>query len=56
MSEVVPVAFLACGVWWLSGKFGALRLQGHRFESHSIRHVGALGKCFTTVACSALVC
>ena len=27
-----------------SGKFDALRLEGHRFESHTSRHVGTLGK------------
>ena len=35
------------GESWLSGKFGALRLEGGRFESHSSRHVGTLGKFFT---------
>src|SRR6218665_2834870 len=34
-------------LWWLSGKFGALRLEGRRFESHSSHHVRALGKSFT---------
>jgi len=32
--------------WWPS-RFGALRLQGRRFESHSNRHVGTLDKSFT---------
>jgi len=32
---------------WFSSKFGALRLQCRRFESHSSRHVGALDKSFT---------
>src|SRR6218665_1893346 len=27
------------GMWWLSGRFGALRPQGCRFEHHSSRHV-----------------
>src|SRR6218665_3394898 len=35
------------GAWWLSGKVGALRPGGRRFESHSIRHLGTLGKPFT---------
>ena len=35
------------GEWYLSGKFGALCPEGHRFESHSGRHVGTLGKSFT---------
>ena len=39
------------GAWWLSDKFGALRLQGRRFEPNSNRHVGTLGKSFT---CSCL--
>ena len=29
------------------GKFGALRLEGSRFESHSSRHAECLGKSFT---------
>jgi len=33
--------------WWLNGRFGALHLEGRKFESHSSRHVGTLGKCFT---------
>src|SRR6218665_1188086 len=36
-----------CGAWWLSVKFSALRLECHRFESHSKRHVGIVGKSFT---------
>ena len=37
-----------CGrAWWLSGKFGVLRPQGHRFVPHCSRHVGNLGKSFT---------
>ena len=35
------------GEWWLSGSLGALRPEGHRFESHSSRHVETLGKSFT---------
>jgi len=34
-------------VWRLSAKFGALRPEGHRFESRSSRHVRTLGKSFT---------
>ena len=37
----------AMGAWWLSGKFGALHLQGRWFEPYSSRHVGILGKSFT---------
>ena len=33
--------------WWLIGRFDALHLEGRRFESHSNRHVGTLGKSFT---------
>ena len=36
-----------CEIWWLSGKFGALRPVGCRFESHSSRYIGTLGKSFT---------
>ena len=39
-----------CRAWWLSGKFGSVRPEGRRFESHSSRqsrHVGTLGKSFT---------
>ena len=36
-----------CGAWWLSGRFVAFRLNGHRFESHSGRHIGPLDKSFT---------
>src|SRR6218665_2686332 len=32
---------------WPSGKFGALHPQGRRFEHHSSRLVGTLGKSFT---------
>ena len=39
------------GVWWLRGKFGALRPEGRRFESHSSRHVETLGKSFTRASC-----
>ena len=35
------------GAWWISGRFGALHPQGHRFESYSSHHVGTLGKSFT---------
>ena len=35
------------GSWWLSGKFVALRPEDRRFESHSSRHIGTLGKSFT---------
>jgi len=35
------------GAWWLMGKFGALRAEGRKFESHSSRHVGTLDKSFT---------
>src|SRR6218665_2178105 len=37
--------------WWFSGKFVALRPQGCRFEPHSSRHVGTLGKSFTRSCC-----
>ena len=33
-------------VWWFSGMFGALCLEGLRFESHSGHHIGTLGKSF----------
>src|SRR6218665_3103351 len=32
---------------WFSGTFGALRPEGRRFESYSMRHVGTLGISFT---------
>src|SRR6218665_65238 len=35
------------GAWSLSFKFGAFHPHGHRFEPHSSRHVGTLGKSFT---------
>ena len=35
------------GAWWLSGKFGGLRPEDLKFESHSSCHVGTLGKSFT---------
>ena len=42
------VMYCYCGAWWwLSGKFGALRPEGCRFESNSSHHVGTLGKSFT---------
>ena len=37
--------------WWLSGRFGALCPEGHRFESHSCRHVGTLGPPLLAVVC-----
>src|SRR6218665_1616411 len=36
-----------CEAWWLGGKFGVFRPEGFRFESHSSRHEGTLGKSFT---------
>src|SRR6218665_549674 len=33
--------------WWLSGKLGALRPEGHKLESHSRHQVGTIGKSFT---------
>src|SRR6218665_2264128 len=38
------------GAWRLSGKFGALRLEGRRFETHSSRRVGTefLNRCVAT--------
>ena len=36
---------------WLSGKIGAFRLEGRRFESHSSCYAGTLGKSFTRSAC-----
>ena len=42
-----------CGVWWLSGRACALRLEGRRFESHSSCHVGTLSNSLT---CSCLWC
>ena len=32
------------GAWWLSGRIGALRPEGRRFESRSGHHVGTLRK------------
>jgi len=34
------------GAQWLRSKFGALCLEDRRFESHSSRHIGTLGKSF----------
>jgi len=31
----------------VSGRFGALLPEGHRFESHSSHHIGTLGKYLT---------
>ena len=43
--------------WWLNVKFGALRPESCRFESHPSRRVGTLGKSFTHIfACSTLAC
>src|SRR6218665_12983 len=36
-----------------SGRFGAVRPEGRRFESHYNHHVGTLGKCFKRT-CSCL--
>ena len=54
----LPQMYFACIVFskwarWFSGKFGALRLEGRRIESHSSRHIETLGmvKSFT---CSCL--
>src|SRR6218665_1386742 len=44
---------ILCGAWWLSGKFGAFRLEGRRVESHSSCHIGTLRKPSITVTCSA---
>ena len=33
-----------CRTWSLSGEFGAVSPEGRRFESHSSRHIGTLGK------------
>ena len=41
------VYLLQDGSWWLSGRFGALRPEGRRFESHSNHHVRILSKSFT---------
>ena len=38
---------LCLWAWRLSGKFSALHPEGWRFESHSSRHIGTLGKSFT---------
>src|SRR6218665_1778211 len=46
-SDPLKTFVVLCGVWWLSGKFGALRPEGREFESHSSHHVGTLGKSFT---------
>ena len=43
----ILITHAGCGAWWLSGRFGALRPDGRRFESHSSHHVGTLGKSFT---------
>ena len=47
------------GARWLSGKFGAFRPEGRRFESYSSCHVGTLGKscitwCGTMCGCLAV--
>ena len=51
-SQVFISALLisACMVWWLSavsGKFGALRPKGRRFEFHFSPQVGTLDKSFS---------
>ena len=43
MRQRIPTPCEARG---LNGRFGALRPDGCRFESHSSRHVGTLGKSF----------
>ena len=35
------------GAWWLSGRFGALHLDGRKFEYQSSHHVWILDKSFT---------
>ena len=46
--QVMWLCFNGFGLaWWLSGRFGALRSEGRRFESRSSRHVGTLGRSFT---------
>ena len=41
---------------WRIGGVDAFRLEGRGFESRSSRHVGILGKSFTTVACRPSAC
>ena len=56
--NVIPVSknMLICGAWWLSGMFGALYAEGHRFESHSSRQVGTLASPSLAVACGTSLC
>ena len=37
--------------WWLNGRFGVLRPQGRRFESHSSRHIETLASPSLVVVC-----
>src|SRR6218665_1050226 len=46
-NKIPQLQTLTYGAWWLSGRFDALPPEGRRFESHSSRHVGTLGKSFT---------
>src|SRR6218665_1925622 len=47
LSNSVSQSLTHAGARWLSGKFGALRPESRRFESHSSRHLRTLGKSFT---------
>src|SRR6218665_580547 len=49
--EILVFDSYECGAWWLIGTFVAFCPKGHkvrRFESCSGRHVGTLGKSFTS--------
>ena len=45
-SDVLDQETRRSGAWWLSGRFGALRPEGRKFETNSSRNVGTLGKYF----------
>ena len=45
-----------CGALWLSGRFGALRPKGRKFESHSSRYVEPLSSPSLAVACCVSAC
>ena len=44
------------GLWWLSYKFGAMRPEFRRLESHSSRHVGTFDSPSLAIAWSASAC
>ena len=44
----IPATLSFVGRGWRIGRVDAFRLKGYGFDSRSSRHVGTLGKCFTS--------